>query len=138
MGKSRDAAFRTAGIVLLLCVPVFLPRQYFSKATIEVKYTTADFSREFEAAELPYHGSVQIRGIHGTDLFEIGVLDVKPQKAADEANSIAAKLKLKLENKPPEWGQSPTLSPFGGPSVLWTPVVKIWEIAEPALKPGRL
>ena len=60
--------------------------------------------------------NVDVRPIRNTDLFQISVIDIDSQKAADDANSAAAALQSKVKSTYPE------------------ATFTIWERAEPMNK----
>jgi len=124
MAGLRRNNFIISGVVCILCFPFllivagmwsrFLPREYFSKATVELK-GASDY--EYHQALMKALGRLgaagEIRDIRQTDLKEIGAFDTDPVQAARKANEAAETLR--------QTSQFP---------------VKIWEKAEPAMDPS--
>jgi hypothetical protein len=175
MSKTGNSVLVGIGIAFLLCVPAFiigvglisyyLPREYFSKATIEVR---PDFPAAFtwrtarqqprwqpdakslelrvmstaQQAAGPDIKSMELRQLRGRDLFEIGFYDRDPERAADRANEVALAVEqafLKEVPKPtPIPGQSQADRVAAEMNYdMQTMVCHMWEKAEPALAPSR-
>ena len=91
-------------------------RQYRSHATIEVQRPDAEAAIR---AHLPQRdGTVTLKNVRNTDLYEIIVSDAtNPQAAANRANELTMNIQKALNDQS-----------NGKP-------VKVWEKAEPALQP---
>ncbi|MDR3406137.1 MAG: hypothetical protein P4L99_26865 [Chthoniobacter sp.] len=154
--------FTVVGIALLLCLPAFTiigagvayfsPRQYFSKCTVEFRGTDRnEFVHAFLLAARPYSKSASLQEVRNTGLYEIGIYDADPRQAANKANGIATTLQEKLKPAAP-----PPPSRLPGNATIAereaaalanaeaqmnarsrSPVVRIWEKAEPAAVPAR-
>lgn len=133
MTKNLHTILMAVGAALLLCLPAFavlagiyaysVPRQYYSKATLESRSTEPTaFLRALSAAAQPYRSSAEVREIRNTKLYEIGVYDTDPQQAAERANVIADTVQEKLKDD----------SIANAP-----PAVTIWERAEPSAHAAR-
>ena len=89
-------------------------KQYVSTATIQFQPSKPDDAENVLRALFPPQSkTVILRPIRNTELFQICVTDVDPQKAADEANRIADSLQSQVTASNP------------------TAKYVIWERAEP-------
>lgn len=66
------------------------PREYFSAVTVEIKETSrASVLQELGAVAKQHRNAVEIKQQKDTALWEIGVYDSDPNRAAEKANTIA-------------------------------------------------
>jgi hypothetical protein len=104
--------------VILGVINYYLPRQYFSKATVEFHTSDAIGNAEADAAVAVvmkrYGAAADYRRVRMTDLYELGIWDTNPEVAAMNANGAAVELAQTYRGR-----------------------VKVWEQAEPAMEPAR-
>jgi hypothetical protein len=139
--NNRKWTSAVAGVVLLISFPLFVvagaiytyyrPREYYSRATVEIRYATDSALSTITNAVAadPHH--LVLKNIPRTDLYEIGVFDQNRETAAIEANQIADTFSRLANISLPSFRSGSDNAPL-------TPlVVKIWERAEPAFAPAR-
>ena len=108
--------FKLPAICLGLFALLFVSgcaRKYFSKATIEVSGSNAEVIAQ---NQLPKDdSSITLKRIRDTNLYQVGVYSPDPEVAAKRANELVNNIQDAVKAS-------------GNSS-------KIWETAEPALKP---
>lgn len=117
---NRHKALATLlGLLLVLCCNG-CSRRHYAKATVEFGRPNDANAQNAIRALLPKDDpSVTLRTVRNTGLYEIGVYDLDPHNAAKRANELVATIHTSLNDE--SAGKR----------------FKIWERAEPPIKPTR-